>query len=163
MGGRVMKDRMIAGLLAGAAGTTALNAVTYADMALRGRPGSEVQERLVDKITGRAGPALADDETTSNRRQGLAALLGFGVGLGVGAAYGLAGGPRTRKGVTAGALALTGAALVGSDGPATALGLTDPREWPPEAWLSDLVPHLAYGVVTAVTYDRLTRPRRRRR
>jgi hypothetical protein len=158
-----MKDRMIAGLLAGAAGTTALNAVTYADMALRGRPSSEVPEQLVAKITDRAGLDLGDEEAASNRRQGLAALLGFGVGLGVGAAYGLTGGPRTRGGIAAGALALTVAALVSSDLPATALGLTDPREWPAEAWLSDLVPHLAYGVVTAVTYDRLTRPRRRRR
>jgi hypothetical protein len=161
-----MKDRMIAGLLAGAAGTTALNAVTYADMALRGRPGSEVPEQLVAGIAGRAGLDLGDEETASNRRQGLAALLGFGVGLGVGAAYGLTGGPCTRGGrggIAAGALALTVAALVGSDVPATALGLTDPREWPAEAWLSDLVPHLAYGVVTAVTYDRLTGPRRRRR
>lgn len=158
-----MKDRMIAGLMAGAAGTTALNAVTYADMALRGRPGSEVPERLVAKIADRAGLDLGGEETASNRRQGLAALLGYGVGLGVGVAYGLTGGPRTRGGIAAGALALTVAALVGSDVPATALGLTDPREWPAEAWLSDLVPHLAYGVVTAVTYDRLTGPRRRRR
>jgi hypothetical protein len=158
-----MKDRMIAGLLAGAAGSTALNAVTYADMALRGRSSSEVPERLVDEISDRAGLELGDDETASNRRQGLAALLGFGVGLGVGAVYGVAARPGTRRGVTAGALALTVAALAASDGPVTALGLTDPREWPPEAWLSDLVPHLAYGVVTAVTYDRLTHPRRRRR
>src|SRR3569833_2837053 len=50
-----MRDRMIAGLLAGAAGTTALNAVTYGDMALRGRPASEVPERLVDRLGLRRG------------------------------------------------------------------------------------------------------------
>lgn len=152
---------MVAGLLAGAAGTTALNVVTYADMAWRGRAGSEIPERLAGRIAGAVGLDLGDDETAANRRQGLAALLGFGVGLGVGAAYGLAGGARGPRGVVAGAAALTVAAALASDVPVTALGLTDPRTWPAEAWLSDLVPHLAYGIVTAVTYDGLTRRRRR--
>jgi hypothetical protein len=154
-----MRRRLIAGLLAGASGTAALNAVTYADMALRGRAGSDVPEQLVDRIAGATGLELGDDETASNRRQGLAALLGFGVGLGTGAAYGLAGGARGAGGIAAGALALAVAASVASDGPATVLGLTDPRTWPPDAWAADAVPHLAYGVVTAVTYAGLTRRR----
>jgi hypothetical protein len=156
-----MRNRMLAGLLAGAAGTAALNAVTYADMALRGRAGSEMPEQLVDRITGATGLELGDEETAANRRQGLAALLGFGIGLGTGAAYGLAGGGRGPAGVAAGAVALAVAAALGSDGPAAVLGLTDPRTWPAGAWAADVVPHLAYGVVTAVAYDGLTRRRRR--
>jgi hypothetical protein len=153
-----MRNRVLAGLLAGAAGTTALNAVTYADMALRGRSASGVPGQLVDRL----GLPLGDDEKASNRREAVAALLGIGVGLGVGAAYGLVGGaPRTPAGVAAGAVALAVAASLAGDGPPVALGLTDPRTWTAADRLSDVVPHLAYGVVTAVTYDRLTRKRRR--
>jgi hypothetical protein len=156
-----MRDRIAAGLLAGAAGTTALNAVTYADMALRGRAASEVPARLVDRVAGAVGLKLGDDETAAHRRQGLAALSGFAIGLGVGAAYGLAGGARGPAGIAAGAVGLAVAASLASEAPATVLGLTDPRTWPADAWVSDLVPHLAYGVVTAVTYGGLTRRRRR--
>jgi hypothetical protein len=35
-----------------------------------------------------------------------------------------------------------------------ALGVTDPRTWPASSWLSDLLPHLAYGVVTAAVWER---------
>jgi hypothetical protein len=31
----------------------------------------------------------------------------------------------------------------------TVLKITDPRQWSTSDWLSDLVPHLAYGVVAA--------------
>lgn len=156
-----MRHRITAGLLAGAAGTTALNAVTYADMALRGRAASEMPEQLVDRAADAAGVRTGDGETAANRRQALGALLGYVVGLGTGAAYGAAGGARGPVGVVAGALGLAVAAALAADGPAVALGLTDPRTWPPGSWASDAVPHLAYGVVTAVAYDGLTRARRR--
>jgi hypothetical protein len=154
-----VRKRLLAGLLAGAAGTAALNAVTYTDMALRGRAGSGIPERLVDRATRAAGLELGDEETAANRRQALAALLGFGVGLGIGAAYGLTGGARGTADVAGGALVLAVAASLASDGPATALGLPDPRTWPAGAWAADAVPHLAYGAVTAVTYAGLTRKR----
>lgn len=41
-----MTRRFLHGLAAGAAGTTALNAVTYLDMALRGRPASTTPEEI---------------------------------------------------------------------------------------------------------------------
>jgi hypothetical protein len=88
-----MWNRIFAGLLAGAAGTTALNAATYADMALRGRPPSQVPEQVVDRL----GLPLGEGAAASNRRQAVAALLGIGVGVGVGAAYGLAGGDRLTR------------------------------------------------------------------
>lgn len=154
-----MRQRLLAGLLAGAAGTAVLNAVTYTDMVLRGRAGSDIPEQLIDRATGATGLELGDEETAANRRQALAALLGFGVGLGTGATYGLAGGAQGGAGVAAGALTLAVAASLASDGPAIALGLTDPRTWPGSAWAADAVPHLAYGAVTAVTYAGLTRKR----
>ncbi len=39
---RVVFRRLLLGAAAGAAGTTALDAVTYLDMALRGRPASSL-------------------------------------------------------------------------------------------------------------------------
>ena len=39
------------GAAAGAAGTTALNAVTYLDMALRGRPTSDTPEQTVRRLS----------------------------------------------------------------------------------------------------------------
>lgn len=154
-----MRNRIIAGLLGGAAGTTALNAVGYADMALRGRPASEVPEQLVDTLAERIGVELGDEEALG-RRQGIAGLLGIATGLGVGAAYGLAGGAHTPTRVAAGAVALAAAASLAGEAPSAVAGLTDPRTWAAEDWLADLVPHLAYGVVTAITYDHLTRRRR---
>ncbi|GAA4511813.1 hypothetical protein GCM10023191_076460 [Actinoallomurus oryzae] len=160
----MMRDHLIAGVLAGAAGTAALNAVTYVDMAVRGRPASDIPEELAGRATDCAGLDLGDEETAANRRQGLAGLLGIGVGVGVSAAYGLldglVGGTRSSAGeVAAGALALGVVAMLGSDTPATAAGLTDPRDWPASSWISDAVPHLAYGAVAAIAYDRLIRRR----
>jgi len=36
-----------------------------------------------------------------------------------------------------------------------ALGVTDPRRWDAADWLSDLVPHLAYGFAAAFVYRAL--------
>ena len=147
-----------AGLAAGAAGTTALNAVTYLDMAVLGRPTSTTPEDTVAKAEGLAGISLGEDqETAGNRRSGIGALLGIGAGLGTGVAYALAhpalrGLPPPVRGVVAGL-----AATVGSTAPMTALGVTDPRTWPASSWLRDLVPHLAYGLVTAAVYEALRR------
>ena len=74
-----MRNRIIAGLLAGAAGTTALNAVTYADMALRGRPGSEIPEHLVEVgavavvLLGRLGPGSTGFGVDARSRSGFRA------------------------------------------------------------------------------------------
>ncbi|MCP9968874.1 hypothetical protein LUX57_29935 [Actinomadura madurae] len=43
-------DRLTRGLAAGAAGTTALNLVTYLDMAVRGRPASSTPEQSVERL-----------------------------------------------------------------------------------------------------------------
>ncbi len=82
------------------------------------------------------------------------------MGLGLGTPYGLLrpGGVSTPlTGVTLGL-----AAMVASDVPATALGVTDPREWPASSWAADIVPHLAYGLFTALAYDAFTGGERQR-
>jgi hypothetical protein len=54
------------------------------------------------------------------------------------------------------AAAVTGiAVMAATDAASTALGTTDPRTWTAESWLSDLVPHLAYGAGAVLTFDAL--------
>jgi len=144
---------MLLGTAAGAVGTVALNAATYADMAVRARPPSSVPAEVAGQLAERAGVDLSDEETAQNRKSALGALSGFAVGLGVGTAYGLV---RPHLGDVSKPLAGTVlgiAAMAGSDVPATRLGVTDPSEWSPDSWVSDIVPHLAYGLTTALAYD----------
>jgi hypothetical protein len=153
---------MLSGAAAGAAGTTALNTMTYLDMAVRGRPASSTPEETITKLADVTGVAIpGDDATRSNRIAGLGPLSGLLVGVGVGAVVGLARAAGASAGWKAGGLAtgiaLTGAALVGGNGPMTALGITDPRSWTPKEWISDIVPHLAYGVVATCTLLALDR------
>lgn len=152
-----MIERLLWGAAAGAAGTTALNAATYLDMVLRARPASSTPEQTVEKTEDLTGWSLSsDDEAEQNRRSGLGALLGIATGLGTGAVYALV---RPRLGLAAPfalrALVAGVGANVGSVAPMTALGVDDPRQWPASSWASDVVPHLAYGVVTAAVYERL--------
>ena len=144
------------GAAAGAAGTTALNAVTYVDMAVRGRPSSSTPETTVERLSETTGiPIPGDEDTRQNRVSGLGPLTGLLAGVGVGALLGVARAAGWRRGLAAGTAAATVGALVGTNGPMTVLGVTDPREWPVSSWIADVVPHLAYGAVTAVVLDRL--------
>ncbi len=86
--GRMLRGALV-GTAAGAAGTTALNATTFADMALRGRPASSIPAQVAGELAERAGVDLGSDETRQNRKCGRGALSGYVVGLGAGAAYGL--------------------------------------------------------------------------
>ena len=156
------------GAAAGAAGTTALNAVTYLDMAVRGRSASDTPEQTVRAIADRAHVTIpGEGETRDNRLTGLGALSGIATGIAVGAAFGAirALGFRPRPAIGATAVGLL--AMAATDGSMTALKVTDPRHWSPASWLSDLVPHLAYGAATAGTLAALTsddagKPRSRR-
>jgi len=144
------------GAAAGAAGTTALNAVTYLDMAVRGRPTSSTPEDTVERLSAVARvPVPGQGETRSNRVAGLGPLTGLLAGVGIGALLGLARAAGWRPDPRAEVVTATIGALVGTNGPMTVLGVTDPRTWPASAWVADLVPHLAYGAVTAAVLDRL--------
>ncbi|MFF6994897.1 hypothetical protein ACFY93_08050 [Streptomyces sp. NPDC008313] len=136
------------GCAAGAAGTTALNAVTYADMALRGRPSSSTPETVVDLVTTRMGHPVPRTRERDNRLSGLGALSGIAVGTGTGVAVSLIRRAGVRVPLWLGGL-LTGAlAMALTDAPMARLGVSDPRTWSAADWASDVVPHLAYGLVT---------------
>ena len=45
-----MFTRVLIGITAGAAGTVALNIATYLDMAIRGRPSSDIPAQTAEKI-----------------------------------------------------------------------------------------------------------------
>src|SRR5688572_7821088 len=82
---------MLRGASAGAAGTTALNAVTYLDMAVRGRGASSTPEDTVEKLAATAHvPIPGQGETRQNRLRGLGPLMGLFAGIGVGVGAGLA-------------------------------------------------------------------------
>lgn len=138
------------GMAAGAAGTTALNAVTYLDMAVRGRPASSTPEKTVEKLSDDTGVEIPGDEKSEqNRVQGLGPLTGILTGVGVGAALGVARAMGFRPKTVVTALLAGAGAMAASDVPMAMLKVTDPRSWSASSWLSDAVPHFAYGLVTA--------------
>ena len=142
------------GALAGAAGTTALNAVTYLDMAVRGRPASSTPQETVERLLGILHLSPPADETGREAViSGLGSLLGTvaGTAAGVGiAALRTTGHPSSRAGTFATTFAL--AMLVGN-GPMTVLQVTDPRSWSRADWLADVVPHLAYAAAASAVLD----------
>ncbi|MEV5545714.1 hypothetical protein AB0L35_06145 [Streptomyces sp. NPDC052309] len=143
------------GLLAGAAGTAALNLTTYGDMLLRGRSSSDTPAQVAGRLADRAGVGLGEEASKSNREQAAGALLGYVTGLGVGVAYGLLRRGRGSLPEWAAGPLLGAAAMAGSDVPAAALGVTDPTRWDRTSWVSDAVPHLVYGFTTASVYRAL--------
>lgn len=149
---------LLKGMAAGAAGTTALNAATYADMTARARPSSEMPQQTVETIATRTDHDVpGQGEQRQNRLSGLGGLSGIVTGVGVGAVAGLLSPLLTRLPVVIGGALLGGAAMAGSDVPMAKLGLTEPGSWSPQAWASDAGPHLAYGLTTALTLRALHR------
>lgn len=163
MAGFLPMRPLLLGAAAGAAGTTALNAVTYLDMAARGRPASSTPEQVVEQMLGKAGVEIpGEGEAQDNRRTALGALSGIATGVSVGCAYGVLRSVGVRPPLSVAGPLLGLAAMAGVDVPIVRLGLTDPRTWGPVDWASDVVPHLAYGLVCAATYH-AGEPRHRRR
>lgn len=147
-----------AGAVAGGAGVTALNAVTYLDMALRGRPSSSTPQQTVERISETSQiPIPGDGGQRENRLDGLGSLAGIATGVVVGALMGLAGPARQRFRFVPTSLAAGAAAMLGADLPMAALGVSDPKKWSATDWLSDAVPHAAYGMAVAWTLGQLER------
>lgn len=147
---------LLRGLAAGAAGTTAINAATYLDMVARGRPASTSPEETVRSAERVAGTSLGSETEKSageNRRTGVGALLGIASGLSAGLLHSALRDRLPRAPTALLALGTAAAANAGTVVPMTALGVTQPREWPASSWATDLVPHLVFGVVTAASYD----------
>ncbi|MEU8799566.1 hypothetical protein [Spirillospora sp. NPDC048819] len=144
---------LINGLIAGAAGTSALNATTYLDMAVRARGASSTPQQAVEKVAEGMQVDLGEEEQAENRKEALGTLLGYGTGLGAALAYGLL--ARRRTSWPVGVLTLSALATFGSNIPLVALGITDPREWSASSWVSDIVPHLVYGAAAYAAYEQL--------
>ena len=143
------------GKIAGAAGTVALDAATYADMALRGRPSSSAPSELVKKLAAAAGIAAltGDDATASNRRGGVGALLGYTNGVAIGGFYGTLRACGVRIPPLLAGFALGALAMAASDVPMVRTGATDPSTWGAAGWLSDIIPHAIYGLTTAYVFE----------
>lgn len=165
-----MANRIVAGLAAGAAGTLALNVAGYVDMLVRGRPASslpaEVAGRMADEIglpldfdsedaavDGHDAAGGAAVGPLANRQQALGALFGYSVGLGIGLAYAVVRLVLPRPPAWLAGAALGSLALGASSCPAARLGLTDPQTWSGADWAADVVPHMAYGVTTALVFE----------
>ena len=165
-----MANRIAAGLVAGAAGTLALNVAGYLDMLVRGRAASRLPADVAGKLAEEIGlpldfdiepgsPGSDDDEDDdldsrlASRQEALGALLGYANGLGIGVAYGMLRLVLPRPPSWLAGAALGSLAMAASDYPATKLGLTDPHTWSSADWMADVVPHMAFGVVTASVFE----------
>lgn len=138
----------------------ALDIASYADMALRGRAASDTPAEVIRRLAAKAGIASLSvpnddtDDATKNRRSALGALAGYKIGITLGALYGLASYPSSRdRGIVMRSIVLCALAMAASDVPATLLEVTDPAEWGASGWIADIVPHAAYGLVTAAVFE----------
>jgi hypothetical protein len=150
-----MPGRVARGAIAGAVGALALDAASYVDMLVRGRPPSDLPAEVAGRLARQSGLDLGPDQQAVHRRSALGALLGYATGVAVGAAYGLVlgrrrGGPLPRRAVAVGTVMMAAGTI-----PLTRMGLTDPREWGTAGWLAEVVPHAAYGIATALTFEAL--------
>ncbi|MEV5830959.1 hypothetical protein AB0L25_35875 [Spirillospora sp. NPDC052242] len=140
------------GAAAGAAGTTALNATTHADMAVRGRPPSRTPDAVAAELADRTGtPVPGDDRERGDRLEAAGALGGTLAGLAVGGLAGALRATGVRLPSVIGGPLLGAAAMAAADLPAARLAITDPRRWSRADWAADAIPHLAYGMTTHAT------------
>jgi hypothetical protein len=147
------------GAAAGAAGTTALHATTYLDMVVRARPASTTPEETMQRLSDLAHvPVPGDEAERRNRLAGLGALTGLVAGIAAGGFLGVVRAEGWRPRPSVGVLGATVVALLVGNVPMTVSGVTDPRTWSAGDWAADLVPHAAYGVVTAGVLNRLDPP-----
>ncbi len=142
---------LLVGAVAGAAGTTTLNVITYLDIAVRGRSTSTTPERTVEALARLLHLSVpGSGDVLANRISGIGALTGYAAGIGMGLILGMAYALGWRPGLLVGSLVAMALALVGTNGPMTVLGVTDPRTWGVVGWISDVIPHFGYGLVTAL-------------
>lgn len=150
-----MADRIagvVAGLLAGAAGATAHNAVGYLHQVLTSTPAPSSPTSTVPANTA-AGAGGSGRDT---RAGGAGALGGLGIAVGVGALAGALRSVATTPPQPAAAAALAAAAWGTSLAASTAGDA--PRDTSPAGLAVDGLAHLAYGLVTVLTLHRLLDP-----
>lgn len=136
-------------IMAGMAGTAALNATNYLDVAIRGRAPSRTPEQSVQRMADAVGVSLGHDEhSAGNRKAGMGPLIGYATGVATAVTFAQLVG-RRRVPWPVAALGLTTLAMLAANAPMTALGITDPRRWSAADWAADVIPHLAYGAAAA--------------
>jgi len=141
-----------AGAAAGAAGCAALDATTYLDMTVRGRPASDVPAETAEALVKHLPVDVpGQNSRRKNRLNGIGGLSGVLTGVFVGTAFGLLHASGWRPPLPVGAVAVGLGAMAVSDGTLAGLRVSDPRTWSTTDWLSDLIPHLVYGGVTYAT------------
>ena len=152
-----MLHRALLGAVAGAVGNLSLEVVTYGDMLLRGRAASGVPAKMAGVLADNVGieplSSKAADERAENRRSAAGALLGYALGVGLGSAFGLVRPALGRFSMPMAAIAVGLAAMTAADTSYAATGVSDPTTWSAADWVSDLVPHMIYGLVTVATYE----------
>jgi hypothetical protein len=81
----------VGGLVAGSVATLALEAITYGDMAVTGRPASSAPSDTAVRVAERLGIRLGEGSTdiAANRADGIGALMGHATGLVGGMLFGL--------------------------------------------------------------------------
>jgi hypothetical protein len=152
-----MLRRVLLGVIAGAAGNLTLEIVTYGDMLLRGRSASGVPAKiagiLADDFGIEALSSAATSNQADNRRSAAGALLGYALGAGLGGAYGLVRPGLGRMSTPLAGVAVGVVAMTAADASYAVTGASDPKTWTVTDWISDLVPHIIYGLVTVATYE----------
>ncbi|MQA35306.1 hypothetical protein [Modestobacter roseus] len=150
------------GLLAGAAGTTALNAASWLDMAVRGRSASDLPARTTDALADAAGWSIPGrGSERESRRTALGALTGIANGLALGVVSSAVRSAGVRLSFPVGTVVKGAASSAATNLPVAALGVSDPRSWSRQDWLSDALPHLAYGATVQAVVSGLPTPRER--
>lgn len=147
-----MTGTLMRGILAGGAGTALLDAATWVDVLATGRPTSSTPQQTVARLLARASIEVPKDE---NRLAALGALSGLVAGAGVGVLASAARRAHVRLPAPAAAVLIGAAAMAVSDGTATALGVTDPRDWTAADWARDAVPHLLFGLAVHEALERM--------
>ncbi|GGM52256.1 hypothetical protein GCM10012275_24020 [Longimycelium tulufanense] len=148
---------LLVGLVAGAAGTMVLDITGYLDMVVSGRAASQTPAAVADTLARVLGVDLGDPAAVPGRRAAVGALLGYLTGLAVGAGYALARLRVRRLSLLPATLAVFVVVMLASNGPMVVFGLTNQIGWGWRDWISDLIPHLGYAVVTAVVFEVLYR------
>ena len=152
---------VLLGAVAGATGNLTLEIVTYGDMLLRGRAASGVPAKvagiLADDFGIEALASAATGNEADNRRSAAGALLGYALGIGLGGAYGLARPGLGRISTPLAGVVVGLAAMAAADVSYAVTGASDPKTWTTVDWISDLVPHIIYGLVTVATYETIAR------
>ena len=152
-----MLRRVLLGAVAGDTGNLTLEIVSYGDMLLRGRSASggpaKIAGILADDFGIEALSRAATGNQADNRRSAAGALLGYTLGVGLGGAYGLVRPILGRVSTPLAGVAVGLAAITAADASYAVTGASDPKTWTVTDWISDLVPHIIYGLVTVATYE----------